>query len=557
MTVPTDPVEPVIDPGAGPSPGPAASLGRSTALMASGTAVSRVLGVLRTMMVAWAIGLEYNAANTFAAANKLPNILYAIVAGGVLNAVLVPQVVRAYRRANGEEYVNRLLTLGFAVLLGLTVILTAAAPALIHLYATFTPAVTALAVLFAYWCIPQMLFYGLYSLLGQVLAARGSFGPYMWSPVINNLVSMAGLAVFIMVNGQYKGQAALIDDPTWWGGSKIALLAGTFTLGVVVQALVLIIPLYRSGFRYRPLWGFRGVGLRPAGRVAYWTFVGLVLAQLGFLVVSNVTTASASNNLYDQAFLIFMLPHSIVTVSLMTALFTRLSERAAADDVDAVRSDLSLGLRTVGLFTILATALFSLLAFPLGRVLFFNAPASTLGKLAPIIVAMMLGLVAFGAWSLAQRVYYAYEDARSMVPIQAVMVVVVVVGTLLAQLLLASEYWAVGAAGAMTLSYGLGAALALAAVSRRLHGIDARRVVQVHVKAVVAAVVATTLAAFVLHLLGPVGGWADAVVKCAVVGIVITATYVGLLAAMRVDELTMLVRTVGARLGGRRGARRG
>ena len=297
MTVPTDPVEPVIDPGAAPSAGPAASLGRSAALMASGTAVSRVLGVLRTMMVAWAIGLEYNAANTFAAANKLPNILYAIVAGGVLNAVLVPQVVRAYRRANGEEYVNRLLTLGFAVLLGLTVILTAAAPALIHLYATFTPAVTALAVLFAYWCIPQMLFYGLYSLLGQVLAARGSFGPYMWSPVINNLVSMAGLAVFIMVNGQYKGQAALIDDPTWWGGSKIALLAGTFTLGVVVQALVLIIPLYRSGFRYRPLWGFRGVGLRPAGRVAYWTFVGLVLAQLGFLVVSNGKPAPRSKRI--------------------------------------------------------------------------------------------------------------------------------------------------------------------------------------------------------------------------------------------------------------------
>ncbi|MGV8979214.1 MAG: murein biosynthesis integral membrane protein MurJ [Cellulomonas sp.] len=558
MTVPTDPIEPVVALGTQVPRGSAAGLGRSTALMASGTAVSRVLGVARTMMLTWAIGLEFNAANTFAAANKLPNILYAIVAGGVLNAVLVPQVVRAYRRADGAEYVNRLLTLGFAVLLGLTVVLTAAAPALIHLYSTFDdPAVTALAVLFAYWCIPQMLFYGLYSLLGQVLAARGSFGPYMWSPVINNLVSMAGLAVFIMVNGQYNGHAALIDDPTWWGASRIALLAGTFTLGVIVQAVVLVIPLYRSGFRYRPRWGLRGVGLRSAGRAAYWTFVGLLLAQLGFLVVSKVTTASASNNLYDNAFLIFMLPHSIVTVSLMTALFTRLSERAAADDVDAVRSDLSLGLRTVGLFTILATALFSLLAFPLARVLIPPASASSLDKLAPLIVAMMLGLVAFGAWSLAQRVYYAYEDARSMVPIQAVMMVVVVVGTLLARLLVGSEYWAIGAAVAMTVSYFVGAAMALVAVSRRLHGIDARRVVQVHVKAVVAAAVATALAALVLRLLGPVGGWADAVVTCVVSGGVLTGAYLGLLALMRVEELTVLVRTVAGRLIGRRGTRRG
>ncbi|HEY5554746.1 MAG TPA: lipid II flippase MurJ [Cellulomonas sp.] len=558
MTVPTDPVEPVIDPGAAPSPGPTASLGRSTALMASGTAVSRVLGVLRGTMLVWAISLNGNAANAFAAANKLPNILYVLVAGGVLNAILVPQVVRAYRRADGQEYVDRLLTLGIALLLGLSVILTVAAPFLIGFYSDFTdPAVTALAVLFAYWCIPQMFFYGLYSLLGQVLAARGSFGPYMWAPVVNNVVAMAGLAVFIAVNGPFSSHAAAFNDPTWWGASPITLLAGTFTLGVVVQAVVLVIPLYRSGFRYTPRWGFRGVGLRSAGRVTYWTFLGLLVGQVGVWVVNRVTTHSESNNIYDNAFLIFMLPHSIVTVSLMTALFTRLSERAAAEDVAGVRADLSLGLRTVGLCTVLATALIALLAFPLSRVLFPTELSSVLGDLAPVIVAMVVGLVAFGAWSLVQRVYYAYEDARSMIPIQVLMVVVLIGGTLLARLLLAPRYWAVGSAWAMSLSYVIGAALGLIAVGRLLHGIDARRVVQVHVKAVVAVGIATAFAAFVLHLLGPVGGWADAVVTCVVGGVVLTAAYGGLLAAMRVEELTVLVRTVGARLGGRRDPRRG
>ena len=332
---------------------------------------------------------------------------------------------------------------------------------------------------------------------------------------------------------------------------------GTFTLGVVAQALVLVIPLYRSGFRYRPRWGFRGVGLRTAGRVAYWTFLGLLVGQVGVWVVNLATTASKSNNLYDNAFLIFMLPHSIVTVSLMTALFTRLSARAAADDVDAVRADLSLGLRTVGLFTVLATAVIALLAVPLGRVLFPPEKLTTLENLASVIVAMVLGLVAFGAWSLAQRIFYAYEDARSMVPIQVVMVVVVIGGTLLARLLLAPRYWAIGAAGSMSLSYVVGAALGLAAVGRRLHGIDGRHVVQVHVKAVVAAGLATVVGALVLHLLGPVGGWTHAVVMCVVGGAVITVAYLGLLAAMRVEELTVLVRTVAGRLGGRRAARRG
>ncbi|PVU84103.1 murein biosynthesis integral membrane protein MurJ [Cellulomonas sp. WB94] len=526
--------------------------------MASGTVVSRVLGVLRGTMLVWAISLNGNAANAFAAANKLPNILYLLVAGGVLNAVLVPQVVRAYRRAGGQEYVDRLLTLGIALLLGLGVVLTVAAPFLVGFYSDFTdPAVTALAVLFAYWCIPQMFFYGLYSLLGQVLNARGSFGPYMWAPVVNNVVAMAGLGVFIAVNGPFSSHEAVFNDPAWWGAPQITLLAGTFTLGVVAQALVLVIPLYRSGFRYRPRWGFRGVGLRTAGRVAYWTFLGLLIGQVGVWVVSLATTASGSNNLYDNAFLIFMLPHSIVTVSLMTALFTRLSARAAADDVDAVRADLSLGLRTVGLFTVLATAVIALLALPLSRVLFPSEKLGPLGNLAPVIVAMVLGLVAFGAWSLAQRIYYAYEDARSMVPIQVVMVVVVIGGTLLARVLLAPRYWAVGAAGSMSLSYVVGAALGLAAVGRRLHGVDGRRVVQVHVKAVVAAGLASALGALVLHLLGPVGGWTHAVVMCVVGGAVITAAYLGLLATMRVEELTVLVRTVAGRLSGRRGARRG
>lgn len=531
-------------------------LGRSTALMASGTAVSRVLGLVRGSALVATIGIVGSAANAFGAANKLPNILYLLIAGGALNAVLVPEVVRAYRRADGQVYVDRLLTLGIVGLAGLTLALTAAVPLLTFVYADFPdPEVTRLTVALAYWCVPQVFFYGLYALLGQILNARGSFGPFMWAPVVNNVVAIAGLVVFVALWGSRVPPEGQAGDVSWWGAEQIAVLAGTATLGVVAQALVLVVPLHRSGFRYRPRWGLRGSGLGTAGRVATWTFLGLVIGQVGVLVVTRVTTAAgagatAGNVVYDNAFLIFMLPHSLVTVSLATALFTRLSAKAAAGDVAGVRDDLSLGLRTVGLFTVLATTGIAVLAYPVARVIFPRITGTQASDLATVIVAMVAGLVAFGAWSLCQRVYYAYQDARSMIPIQVAMALVVVGGTLLGQAVLERELWVAAAGASMTVSYGLGAVAAIVAIRRRLGGVDGRRVLAVHLKAVAAAVVAAGAGALVVRLLGPVDGLVDALVTCAVGGAVIAGVYVVLLLALRVRELDALTRPVLRRVRG-------
>lgn len=520
-------------------------LGRSTALMASGTAASRVLGLVRNSALVATIGLLGSAANAFGAANKLPSILYLLIAGGALNAVLVPEVVRAYRRADGQVYVDKLLTLGIVGLAGLTLVLTVAVPVLTTVYADFPdPEVQRLTVLLAYWCVPQVFFYGLYALLGQILNARGSFGPFMWAPVVNNVVAIVGLGVFVALWGTRVPAEGQAGDVSWWGPEQIAVLAGTATLGVVAQALVLVVPLHRSGFRFRPRWGLRGSGLGAAGRVALWTFLGLVIGQVGVLVVSRVTTAAgtgdtAGNVVYDNAFLIFMLPHSLVTVSLMTALFTRLSAKAAADDPAAVRDDLSLGLRTVGLFTVLATAGIAVLAYPIVRAIF---PGTTNGAsdLATVVVTMVAGLVAFGAWSMCQRVYYAYQDARSMIPIQVAMMLVVVAGTLLGKAVLGRELWVAAAGVSMTVSYGLGAVVALVVLRRRLGGLDGRRVLVTHAKAVAAALVAAGAGALVVHLLAPVESALDAVVTCVAGGAVIVGVYVALLVVLRARELQTL-----------------
>ena len=242
---------------------------------------------------------------------------------------------------------------------------------------------------------PQLFFYGAYALLGQVLNARGSFGPYMWAPVVNNVVAIVGFGVFIAVFGLWDSSG--VADASTWTSGQIALLAGSATLGVVAQAVVLFPALRRAGVHYRPRWGLRGSGLSTAGGVATWTLLGLTVGQLGYLVGSRVSSAApaaavadgvaasavAGPGAYSVAFLIFMLPHSLVTVSLATALFTRLSGQAHDGDVAGVRATLSSGLRVVGVFTVFATAAIAVLALPLTRVVLATSTAGSADAVAP------------------------------------------------------------------------------------------------------------------------------------------------------------------------------
>ncbi|WP_273652924.1 murein biosynthesis integral membrane protein MurJ [Cellulomonas fimi] len=533
------------------------SIGRGAALMASGTAVSRVTGLLRMMVLVAAIGVTGEAADAFSVANKLPNILFMLLAGGVLNAVLVPQVVRAYKRDAGQEYVDRLLTLGFVVLAVATVVLTFAAPLLVNLYADAAPDQMALATTFAYWCIPQLFFYGVYALLGQVLNARGSFGPFMWAPVVNNLVAIGGFVAFLVVFGDPATSGVGVASS--WTSGQVALLAGVSTLGVVMQALVLVPSLRRAGVRYRFRWGLRGSGLGRAGQVATWTLVGLAIGLLGNVVVSRIAsrapsaseaTTVASNNAYDVAFSIFMLPHSLVTVSLATALFTRLSGQAHDQDLDGVRSTFSHGVRVVGLFTVAAAGLLLVLARPVTDIIAFNSPADAVDATARVVQAMVVGLPAFGAWSMAQRVYYAYEDARGMVPIQVAMAVVVAGGALLVSLLAPPSWWTAGAGLAMSVSYLVGAVAATWYLRRRLGRVDGGRIVRLHVRALVAVVPAMAVAWLATRAVaaGLSDGLGQSVVVCVVAGGLGGATYLGVLRLLRVTELDGLLRPVLARL---------
>ena len=530
----------------------------SSAVMFAGTLVSRVLGMVKSPLLLGAvIGINTGAGNAFSVANKLPNLIYMLIAGGVLNAVLVPQIVRAVRghADGGQTYVNRLLTLAMVGLGGITLLLTLAAPLLVSLYAVnLPPQWYDVAVTFGYWCIPQLFFYGMYTLLGQVLNARSVFGPYMWAPAANNVVAIGGLLAYLAVYGGTT--AADADNAGLWATERVALLAGTATLCIVVQAVVLLVPLYRSGFRYRPQWGLRGSGLGTASRMAMWVFAALAANQAAYVVVSNAAAYAfragdgardvAGNGAYDTAFLIYTLPTSLVTVSLVTALFTRMSANAAAEDLARVRADLSVGLRTVSVFTVFATGAIMVLALPVVRVIAATVTYAEVQSIARVVVAMVAGLVAVGVFTMCQRVYYAFEDARGLFRLQVPMILVLAVGAA-ASMLLPPAWIVVGIGVAMTLSNWTGALVTYLGLRRHLRTLDGARVLRTHVRLVLAAVPTSLIGWGLLHLTGTDSdlGVLGALWRIAVVGLVMGVLYVVALRRLRVDELDALARPVG------------
>lgn len=315
----------------------AGGLGRASAILAAGTVVSRILGFVRAVTLTTAIGTLGVASNAFAVGNQLPNNIYALIAGGILSAVLVPQIVKAAtHRDGGQQFINRIVTLGIVLFALVTIAATLCAPLLVSVYAQssstgrgFTPEAFALATAFAYWCLPQIFFYALYSLLSEVLNARRIFGPFTWAPVLNNVVSIAGLVIFMVMFGTAHANQSVAA----WDAGRITLLGFTTTLGVAAQAIILFLFWKRAGLRYRPDFRWRGVGLGATGRAAGWLFGMVLITQLAGIVQTRVSTIAsghgASVQVLQQAWLLFMLPHGVIAVSIATAYFTRMSGHAA------------------------------------------------------------------------------------------------------------------------------------------------------------------------------------------------------------------------------------
>ncbi|WP_104197292.1 murein biosynthesis integral membrane protein MurJ [Cryobacterium sp. M15] len=529
-------------------------IGRASAFLASGTIVSRILGFVKVIVLAAIIGQFGAAADTFAIANQLPNTIYVIVAGGILTAVLVPQIVRASLHADGgTAYINKLLTLALVVLCATTLAATLLAPIITGFIGLNLPQnEKALAVAFAYWCLPQMFFYGLYTLLGEVLNARKSFGPFTWVPVLNNLVAIAGLVVFAtLFRPDPFGDRSAAEITS----AMVAVLGGSATLGVITQAVVLFYFWHRIGLRYRPDFHFRGVGLGAAGKMASWTFGMLLLTTFAGIVETQVVTLAhgkASVAVLATAWLIFMLPHSVITVSVATAYFTRMSEHAARGNWTLVKTDASSAIRGTSLVIVLAAAVIAVCAYPFAAV--FVAPFDQVQSIGNVIIAFILGLVPFCVLFVVQRTFYALGDTRTPF-FFTLFQVVLLVCAVVACAWLPTDWIAVGIAGSITVTGTLQAILAALLLRRRMHGIDGRRILRSLVKYLVAVIIPLAAGLTLMVILGggvengfAVSSRLSAMVSMALIGMIMAASYFGLLLLMRSDELTAFLTPLRERL---------
>lgn len=533
-------------------------IGRSSAIMASGTLFSRVLGFARNSLTAYVVGLTIIAADAWNAANTLPNIFHLLIAGGVLNAVIVPQITRAMRDADGgTTYINRLLTLSVAALAVITLLLMLAAPLLVSLVvsSSWPPEARTLATAFAVLCLPQVFFYGLYTLLGQVLTAHHRFGAFMWSPALANLVAIGGLLWFVVTDQTRQGA---VDE---WTPTMIAVLGGSATVSIALQAFALIPALRRTGLRFRPVWGLRGSGLRGASRMAMWAFAAVAVGQGAYLVNSRVLTGAlhaadaqgvegAGLTAYANAFLLFMLPHGIITVSLVTALFTRISHAAHDGDTGAVTADLRRGLTLPGSILLPGTAAILLVSPWLLAAVLPGTPRDQTDASVGVLVAMMIGLVPYGWFFLVQRAFYAYEEGRTPFVLQLVVTGVALTFTFVGSIG-APVHAATWVGLGQTVSNLAAAVIGLWLLRGRLGSLGLGRVVRQFVRMGLATALGTLVGYGVLRgllLIVDGGTWIGALVITALVGLVVVAVALVVSLRLRVEEVSELLDPLTRRL---------
>ncbi len=533
------------------------SVARSSLLMASGSVVSRVLGVVRQSLIVLAIG-QGVVGNAFQTANTLPNVIYMIIAGGVLNSILVPQLVKAAKSPDGgREYTDRIITLASAGFLLITVVCTAGAGLLIRLYSQNLPPDTLwLATFFAAITIPQIFFYGLYALLGQVLNARGQFAAFGWSPALANVVSIVGLLSFM---GLYDGHVR----PDDWSSSMVLVLAGSATLSVVAQAAFLVVPLWRSGFRWTPRFGVRGVGLSATSRIAGWAFAALLVSQLGYLVASNVMWHASNQSqevdrfvpgvaVYSNALFVFMVPHAFVAVSIITALYPRMSRAADRGDADRVRAEYERGITVPATVTVPASIALIVFCVPLTEVLFTSKDPAELPATALTLAAMALGVVPFGIDVLNQRFFYMYEKGRLALTEQVVLSVSALAITL--STLLLPPWYAVPVIGVgIVVSNVLASVYGMSRVQRLVGPLPLGRIWWSQARMLVASGVAAVPALLVFAVLRQhVGGRIAVLLVMAVAGVVYGLVYLVMARVLRISEVGRMIDRVQRRLPGGR-----
>ena len=534
----------------------------SSAVMAAGTVVSRLSGFVRSTLLVAALGVSLHA-DVFTIANTVPNMLYILLAGGVFNAVLVPQLVRAMRNDpdGGEAYTNRVITLAGMFLAVVTVVLVVAAPLVmaVMLNQEYGDADLAeqrqSAIDFARYCLPQVFFYGMFVLVGQILNSRGKFGPMMWAPIANNVIAIGVLVVYLVS----FGPATTAEQVGPFSTNQELLLGLGSTAGIVAQLLILLPYLRAAGFHYRPRFDFRHTGLGHTLRLGIWTVLFVIVNQAAYVVVVRLASGGTAGGgdgtgitIYSNAFLIMMVPHSIITVSLATAILPRLSALAADSDLAGLARSLSSTLRAALAVIVPFATLLPVIADDVSNVIWgHGAGADLYDRYVPTLSLFGAGLVFFTVHYLMLRGFYALEATRTVFWIQCVVAATNIVVAVVFVAQADAEDTSPALVLAYTAAYAVGSVLSYVVLRGRLGGLGTSGSLPFLGRLVIAVGASTAAAvgvAAALHSWMDDPHWVTSAGIAAVITAADAVVFVVLARAMQMREVTAVLDTLTRRL---------
>lgn len=522
-------------------------LARSAAAMTAATLLSRLTGVLRIGVVTAVLGDTF-LGNTYQSANTVPNLLFEVLAAGVLQAALIPSLVALYddgRDDDADRVAGSVLGLAMAGLAVLAVLGAALAPLLMRgLLAGIPDAVVRdrqvrLGTILLWCFLPQVLLYAANTVATATLNARHRFAVPVVAPLLNNVVVTVSYLLFAVLRDGRDPDVPL-------RGIEVGVLGLGTTFGVVAFCTLPIVAARRSGVSLRPRFDHRDPTVRRIARLGGWAAAFLAATQvlLGVvLVLANRVEGGVVA--WQLGFTVFLLPHALAALPVLTALFPTLARHhAGADDVAFART-VGGGLHSIAFLVLPAAAAMLALGRPLADALRIgNFGADGADQVALAIAAFGPGLLGYGGFLFLARTLYARGDTRTPAMVNAA----VVAGGAVAMggaFVLVEGHARIGALAAChSAAYLVGAAVLYAVVRRRVPAVGRQGVGRSVLGAGGAAVVASLVMGAVRLGLQPEGRGAAAL-AVAVAGVVGVAAYVAvspLLGGPRARQLPAMLR---------------
>jgi putative peptidoglycan lipid II flippase len=514
---------------------------RSNVTVATGTALSRVTGLLRVVALGYVLG-QGALPDAYKIANETPNIVYELLLGGVLSATLVP-LFSTFLEEDDDEATNVVLTVSAILMGALTVVAVVAAPLVFGMYAinvddgvdpdTFRSVGTTLARIF----LIQIMFYGLVALTNAFLNSRRRYFAAAWSPILPNLVIIATLLSLPQAGSADWQLDEVLSD------QRLRLTLGLgATVGIGSMLLILIPAALATGFRFRFRPQFRHPAVRKLLTMSLWT-IGFVAAnQAALVVVRNLADpGSGDASAYFDAFTFFVLPHGLLAVSIATTFQPEMARSVARRDRDGFITQASLGLRMTALLTIPAGIGIFVLRRPIvGAFLQYGSyTADDAANTTRALAGFALGLGAFSIYLFALRGFYAHKDTRTPFVVN---VVVNSINIVLA-FVLVGRFGVLGLGLAFALAYTLSSVWTLQILSYKVPGFSMRGVAVSATRVILAAVLMGEAVWWVARQVGGDVG-REAVVRLVVGSLAGVAVYVGVLLALGAPELDALKRAV-------------